>query len=300
MQKPTRGPGLPEHPQSYYAEAELFPGSGPAVRAFLHEDYEIGAHRHEFLEVNLVARGVGTHHFQEQVLPTEAGDVYVIPAETVHGYRGQRLDVYHLLLGRRFLEQYGMQLRVLPGFLSLFTVEPYFRLEASFRYGLHLTEAQVAAAAAVLDLIRQEGETPAPGQELALSSLALYLLTQLCRWYSEQHPAVADAASPAPARALQVVYDLVSRRYADPLSLDDLARAANLERTYFCRLFRRATGIPPMEFLAQYRVQVACRLLQQTPDSITAIAGQVGFGDVSHFSRTFSRLVGVPPSRYRS
>jgi AraC-like DNA-binding protein len=98
---------------------------------------------------------------------------------------------------------------------------------------------------------------------------------------------------------MQAAIDLVAARYGDKVTLDDLAQAANMQRNYFCRIFRQVTGITPMEYLLQYRVQVASRLLRETESSITEIGYAIGFADASHFCRAFSRIMGTSPSRFR-
>ncbi len=85
----------------------------------------------------------------------------------------------------------------------------------------------------------------------------------------------------------------------DPLRLDDLANAAGLSRFHFARLFRQATGLSPMHYLAQARIDAARHLLRMTALPQREIARQLGFGDEYQFSRTFRRLTGHAPGTER-
>lgn len=87
---------------------------------------------------------------------------------------------------------------------------------------------------------------------------------------------------------------------AAPLQLNDLARAAGLSRHHFARAFRRAAGVPPMDYLRQLRIQRARHLLLTTDLPLVEVARQTGFPDRFHFSRVFARVAGVPPSRLRA
>ncbi len=92
----------------------------------------------------------------------------------------------------------------------------------------------------------------------------------------------------------------VQNHMAEPLSLDDLAREAGLSKYYFCREFGKATGVTPMAFLRQLRVEAARSLLLSTSWTLRAIADQVGFADEFQLSRVFRRVAGLPPSQVRA
>jgi AraC-like DNA-binding protein len=288
-------------PKHYWAVADIFAHSVLPVTAFIHRDYGIGMHAHEFPEINFVVRGHGRHYFEECVFPTTQGDVFVIPPQVKHGYLCEKnLDVYHLLLAPRFLTQYGGQLRLLPGYMLFFTVEPFFRSKTDFRYQLRLDTPQRKHIMALLESLHQEIVARLPGVETITGALTLHLLVLLCRWYAEQQ-ALSTATPPVhPLRtAIKAVMELVSTRYGKKITLGDMADAAHMQRNYFCRTFHDATGMTPMEYVRQYRMEIARKLLQETESSITEIAHEVGYYDTAHFCRTFSRYAGLPPSSLR-
>ena len=83
-----------------------FPHSWQRVRSFLYRSYQIEPHTHDFYEINIVMKGSGIHHIENARFDVKAGDVFVIPPLTVHAYSDTReLDVHHILLHRRFVEQ---------------------------------------------------------------------------------------------------------------------------------------------------------------------------------------------------
>ena len=91
----------------------------------------------------------------------------------------------------------------------------------------------------------------------------------------------------------------VSKTYASDISVADLARRANLSESQFTRIFRQQTETSPAQYIVQTRVNAARTLLETTDKLLTDIAAETGFYDHAHFIRTFKRLVGMTPSRYR-
>ena len=103
-----------------------------------------------------------------------------------------------------------------------------------------------------------------------------------------------------PARHLLRAKDLADARYAEPLGVDDLARAAGLSRAHFSREFRRAFGESPHAYLLTRRLERAASLLRMTDRSVADICFSVGLQSVGSFTTSFTRTFGVSPTRYRA
>lgn len=112
----------------------------------------------------------------------------------------------------------------------------------------------------------------------------------------------ADAAGPRPrglsVSAMKRVADYVERHIDQNISLERLAAVACMSRFHFARLFRRSTGLSPMEYVKRERIELAKRLLVRGEARISIVAVEVGFFDQSHFTRVFRKLTGVPPGHY--
>ncbi len=83
------------------------------------------------------------------------------------------------------------------------------------------------------------------------------------------------------------------------MSLEELAAIAQMSPKYFCRAFSQMTGRTPVEYLNYYRIEQAGEQLVMTENSVTEIALNCGFHDMSYFSKTFIRYKGVSPRTYR-
>ena len=87
---------------------------------------------------------------------------------------------------------------------------------------------------------------------------------------------------------------------SEPIRLRDVAEHVHVSTHYFCKCFKRATGIGFSEFLGRARVENAKQALASSVLSISEIADQAGFGSLSQFNRTFHRYVGCSPKEYRA
>jgi len=85
----------------------------------------------------------------------------------------------------------------------------------------------------------------------------------------------------------------------EEIDLDTIAARAQLSPFHFLRVFAAVTGVTPHQYLVRARLRHAARLLADSPQSITDIAFDVGFADVSNFVRTFRRAAGVSPRTFR-
>ncbi|HHV98620.1 MAG TPA: AraC family transcriptional regulator [Clostridiaceae bacterium] len=98
---------------------------------------------------------------------------------------------------------------------------------------------------------------------------------------------------------LKKVLNFIKENYQDKISIDDLAKEANLTRYHFCRLFKSLTGQTPVEYINCFRINQAIRLLEDENLKIMDIALEVGFDNFSYFIKKFREYKNCTPSEYR-
>lgn len=103
-----------------------------------------------------------------------------------------------------------------------------------------------------------------------------------------------------PARHLLRARDLIDARYAEPLDVDALARAAHASPAHFIRQFKRAFGETPHQYLLTRRLERAAALLGGTDHSVARICAEVGLASVGSFTTSFKRSYDVTPAAYRA
>lgn len=100
-------------------------------------------------------------------------------------------------------------------------------------------------------------------------------------------------------RRMQQVSAYVMAHYVHPILLDDIAAEVGMNRSAFCSWFKRCKGMTFSQFVTQYRLNTACDLLEHSQKSVSEIGYLVGFCDIPHFVRVFTKEKGVSPGKYR-
>lgn len=91
----------------------------------------------------------------------------------------------------------------------------------------------------------------------------------------------------------------IGTNYSYPVTVEDIAAYVGVSRSHLFRSFQNYMGKSPKEYLTEYRIKQACRLLKETDLSVSAIAYSVGFENNLYFSKAFKKQKGVSPSDYR-
>ena len=99
--------------------------------------------------------------------------------------------------------------------------------------------------------------------------------------------------------AVEKAQDLIQRHYAEPLRLEDVARACGMSKYHFSRVFKLRSGHSFKGYLNQVRIAAAKRTMREKGVNVSEACFAVGFNDLSYFSRVFRASEGVPPSVFR-
>ncbi len=129
---------------------------------------------------------------------------------------------------------------------------------------------------------------------LECQSLLLAVLSRLLD--HAELPPVAYAVG-VQHEAVRRVQDYIDAHHACKLTLDELAQVACLSAYHFQRVFVKATGLSPHDYLIQCRIRHSLALLRAGGD-LAGVGGEVGFADQSHFTHSFKRVMGIPPGQY--
>ncbi len=252
-------------------------------------------HYHDFCELVIVCGGRGLHVLKGESFPVTAGDVFVVQGQQAHYFREcEELILLNVMYNPDRLDLPVGLLRRLPGYSALFVLEPNFRRAHQFSSRLRLNRKYLGMAEALAERMDQEAAGQTRGHEALLQGLLLEMMVFLSRRYGE-----SEATE---ARALLRMGQLIStleQRFREPWTLEQMTRDTRLSRTSLLRVFRQATGQPPIDYLISLRVAAAMKLLRQTDQGITDIAFETGFTDSNYFARQFRRICGCTPSAFR-
>ena len=148
--------------------------------------------------------------------------------------------------------------------------------------------------------VTRESQLGRPGADGVLTRLAELMFIELLRRYLEELPPgqtgwLAGLRDQVVGRVLGLIHAEPARAW----TLDELARAASSSRTSVARRFTELVGQPPMQYLTQWRMQVAANLLSQSGTKLSAIGREIGYDSEAAFSRAFKKATGVAPGAWR-
>jgi AraC-like DNA-binding protein len=196
----------------------------------------------------------------------------------------------------------GEKARFVCGFLGC-DLRPYNPVIEALPRLLHVRRSS-AAGLLTFDLMRialEESQNRRAGGEAILSKTSELMFVQAVRQCIDGLPE-ESAGWLAALRDGQVSVALraMHAKPAERWTLDTLGREVGLSRTAFAERFSAVMGLPAMQYLSNWRLQLAAGLLQTHRSSIAQIATEVGYESEASFNRAFKRQVGMPPGAWRS
>lgn len=183
---------------------------------------------------------------------------------------------------------------------------PLFEQALADVFGANAPHAKLRDVSAIEDLaltallaeLRAEAARPL-ASPLFVRGIAQAIAVHLARNYVVLGEKAKGEISALPGFKLRRITDWMSENLAEEFSLARIAELAGMSEFHFNRLFKRATGMPPSQYLIKLRLDAARRLLRETTKSVITIANEVGYSNPSHFAQLFRKETGMTPTDYR-
>lgn len=137
------------------------------------------------------------------------------------------------------------------------------------------------------------------GSEVMYESLARIFLVKLLQRYGEQRNEGLEFSRGFTANHYRRVLEFVQARFDQEITIEDMAREAGMSTAHFSRMFKQVLGDSPYQFVMDYRVEQAKKMLADRERPLIEIALACGFADQPHFNRVFKRLTGQTPREFR-
>jgi AraC-like DNA-binding protein len=166
---------------------------------------------------------------------------------------------------------------------------------------IHADSGEARALRPVLELLANETSLDLPGTGAMRDHLTHVLFLQTLRVILARPTAESLGWLHALADdRLRSALALIHRTPAQPWTVAELAASAQMSRSAFALRFKNTVGLSPLEYVTYWRIQMAARALRSTDHTVSAVAGQFGYGSESAFIRAFKRVKGSSPARYRT
>ena len=189
---------------------------------------------------------------------------------------------------------------ILCGFLGC-DLRPFNPLFAALPHRIHARGLATAWQGGLVRQLTEESGMGRAGAETMLTRLAeLMFIEVLRRYLDELPPGQTGWLAGLRDEVVGRVLGLIHGQPGHPWSLAEFAREAASSRTSLAKRFTEMVGQPPMQYLAQWRMQVAANLLSQSDAKVATIGAEVGYDSEAAFSRAFKKATGLAPSAWRA
>ena len=257
--------------------------------AFLKDDFPLIFHRdqlspmrndfiphwHDNVELLCFLSGSCRVLIEAEHLPVQAGDLIVVNSNRMHAaYPEDGVCQYDcLIVGRSFLEGLGLPMGQLV-FEQKLSAAPFLPL---------------------LNRLWEEKQARRPYYKALCKSLAAELMVALAR----DHAQTGQTGSPGRMDRIREGLIYLTENFSEPVTVEQVCKAAGLSKYYFCRLFREYTGMSVIQYLNRLRCEEARRLLASGQYNVSQSAQMAGFNNLSYFTRMYARHMGALPSKER-
>lgn len=258
---------------------------------------EVSFHHHAFDELVIVLSGTAVHTIDDQTYPVKAGDIFVVKRGSVHNFQEPYgFAVANVLFDANKLDMDHWDIRELPGYHVLFSLEPAFRDRHQFRSRLAIEGTMFTRVCERVEELAAVVNDKKPGYRIEARGLFMLLVIMLSKCYSDTPETNSDTTD---LLRLGDAIAYIESHYPKKISSDQLARLAHMTVRTFQRTFKGCMHMTPSEYIVQVRVRNAVHLLKESDLPLTWIALECGFADSSYFGHIFRRAMGVTPLEYR-
>lgn len=252
---------------------------------------QIGLHQQAMWELSYMCVGSGMRLVGDMTEPFKNGEVVMIPPEIPHCcfFNHEDVDIngqisnISITFTDEFLNTCSAAFPELREYVSRLK-----EIHVAVKFDKH----EAVSIASVMQSMCNQNDV-----ERLVSMIRLLVLTS-----SADRARVVGTYTKADRdqERLNMIHTYVICNAARNISLDDVVRYVGMNRSAFCTFFKRVTGKTFVTYLNEYRVELACRLLEQKNIPVSEICYQVGFADIPYFNRTFKKIKGCSPSKYGS
>jgi AraC-like DNA-binding protein len=252
-------------------------------------------HYHEELELVLITKSVGTYFIGDEIDSFKPGDLFLIGS-----------NVPHMLLNDKeyFLEDSELRAEALVIHFDkkLIQSDIFNLLEASkLKPFLQDVDRAIKFSPEVAQRIKRMMKQLPKRSDFERILMLLRLLEELSQdkdYHVVGSSGFSETYNGVQKKRMGKVYDYIFNNFKEPIALDTLAELSSMNKSSFCRYFKKHNGKTVSRYVNEIRVGYACKLLHENKLSISEICYESGYNNISNFNRQFRNLKGMSPSEF--
>lgn len=254
-------------------------------------------HFHPELELTLILKGTGSRFVGDNISPFVENELTLIGPNLPHLWRND--PAFYQKNGNLLAEAVVVRFsRDFAGkdFFSMPAMTTIVELLERSKRGMAITGiTRSEVTRKMLDITGQQGAR----QVITLIEI-LDILADSNEYSFLSSMGFARQFNTSDSKRIDSIYNYILTHFRNPIHLEDVAEAANMNASAFCRYFKTKTGKTLVHFINEVRVGYACKLLLQGKYSLSEICYEVGFQSQSYFAKQFRIVTGQTPLQYRN
>lgn len=250
-------------------------------------------HWHEEIEIIYIKKGRGQVSVNLMTYNVKAGSIVLVLPGQLHSISQQDTDFMEY---ENIIVHPKLLISTQHDYCNLDFFQPLFA--GSIRLPAHFTEesSHYSELSATLDACDTMSDSKVAGYRLYLKAKLYELFFILDRYYRQD---TLTATSVRSLEKMKPVLKYIELHYNEQITISTISKIASLSESHFMRSFKETFGCSFINYLNDYRLTMAARLLRITDHTVISIASSVGYDNLSYFNRSFKAKYGLPPSRYR-
>lgn len=255
------------------------------------DNCEDSFHWHSYFEITYVESGQGYYLVNGKKYSMQAGDIIIFNNVEPHGWGVDNEDmlVDVIVFSTDFVADHMRS-------LDYEYLNPFVERGGNFKNKLNGEDTITQDITASIHNIAKEWVRKEQGYHLMIKSDVLRMLTLLLRYYQKEGiPEESLQEKKIAMKRLEEVFFAIENKYAEKLSLNEMARSVYMSPNYFSAYFRKVTGISYSEYLTNVRIIKVKEMMISSDKSVTEIAIDCGFNNMSNFYRQYKKVTGSTP-----
>ena len=250
-------------------------------------------HWHDEMELIYIKKGTGMITVDFKQYPVHAGVIALILPGQLHSieqYEQESMEYENIIFHPNILISKKTDTCNTDFFLPLLSG----KLSVPTLYAPG--DAHYEEISSCVDANDEICKTDPQGYQLYIKSQLFMLFFILFHNYSSNEPSKKDYKS---LEKMKLILKYIENNYMNKITIEDIANEVHLSQSHFMKYFKNTMGTSFIDYLNEYRLTMASRLLVTSDSSILDIAAEVGYDNLSYFNRTFKKRFGQTPSAYR-
>lgn len=254
---------------------------------------QVPTHWHTEMELIVIKKGDGMVSVNLTPYKVTAGDIIVVlPGQlhSIYAYKDARMEYENILFIPDMLKS-----RTTDS-CNLDCLNPLLNGYVDFPEKIHPKLKYYNSIQAYIDQMDDLSRDKPAGYQMGIKGCLMMLLFHL---YTN-NTKVNQIKTKKSLEKLKLVLEYIQNNYQSPITIEEIAEVCHYSPSHFMKFFKETMGCGFIQYLNDYRLALAAKLLQTTDDSILDISAQTGFENLSYFNRLFKRKYNRTPTVYRS